>query len=232
MSTMVPRRCGEQTVSAVDAIAGRRSIRRFLPDAIERTTIEAVLALASRAASGVNAQPWNVYVATGESRDTLAKEARSVALMGADQPEYDYAPKLWEPYVSRRRKIGFDLYSKYGVARDDYPARNEAALRNFDFFGAPVGLFFTMDRRFKYGQWLDMGIFMDSVMLAARAHGLDTCAQEAWCRVGTAVRAVLRIPMDQALICGMSLGYADESAPENHLATERSAVSDFVIFRS
>lgn len=132
-----------------------------------------------------------------------------------------------EPYLSRRRKVGYDLYSKYGIDRRDYPARRAAMLRNFEFFGAPVGLFFTMDRRMTAGSWLDYGMFIQNVMLAAQLKGIATCAQQAWCDVGAVVRKELDIPADHILLSGMAMGIADPSAMENELVTERAAAAEF-----
>jgi nitroreductase len=226
-----PFRHGAVDARLHDAIAGRRSIRKFLPQPIDRDTVSAVLRLASRSASGVNAQPWNVYVVMGEKRAALTAAVRQAAEDGDRMLEYDYSPTLWGEYLNRQRKVGFDLYAKYGIARGDMAARMQASLRNFDFFGAPVGLFFTMDNRFKYGQWLDIGIFMDSVMISARLHGLDTCPQQAWCNFGPTIRRILEIPEDNIIVCGMSLGLKDRDAAENTLETERVCVSEFAIFR-
>ena len=137
--------------------------------------------------------------------------------------------KLREPYISRKRKVGYKLYELYGISRDDYPARKQAMLRNFEFFGAPVGLFFRMDRDLLYGSWLDMGMFMQNIMILARAHGLESCPQQAWCEFGSTVHKVLDIPEDEIIISGMSVGYAAK-APENTLISERADVDEFAIF--
>jgi nitroreductase len=134
-------------MSPLEAIAGRRSVRRFLPDPVPEATVRAILGGASRAASGTNIQPWLVHVVTGEARERLSAAVRVAAEADDKSPEYAYEPEqMWEPYLSRRRKIGYDLYAKYGIERTDFPARKAAMLRNFTFFGAPVGLFFTMER--------------------------------------------------------------------------------------
>jgi nitroreductase len=207
---------------------GRRSVRRFLPDPVPEETIASILSAASRAASGVNMQPWLVHVATGAARDRIAAAARRSAAAGDGAMEYEYLPAVIpEPYLSRRRKLGYDLYALYGIAREDMAARAEVMLRNYDFFGAPVGIFFTMDRAMSLGSWLDCGMFMQNVMLAARAFGLETCPQQAWCDQGPIVHRELAIPDDHILLSGMALGHCDPSAIENGLVSERVPVDGF-----
>jgi nitroreductase len=225
-------RAGTPDVRAVEAIAGRRSVRRFKDTPVPDDTIRRILQLGSRAATGVNAQPWKVYVATGVARDRISRAVLAAADRGEFADEYPYAPKWFEPYLSRRRKVGYDLYNALGVARDDAAGRKAAALRNFEFFGAPVGLFFTMDRRMQYGQWLDCGMFIANVMIAARAYGLDTCPQQAWCEVSKATRAAVAIPDDEILVTGMSMGLADLDAPENRFQVDREPVETFTTFLS
>jgi nitroreductase len=218
-------------MTAIDAVAGRRSVRRFEPTPVASDQVLAILAVASRAPSGVNAQPWLVHVVTGAALRRLTDAGRKAAAVDDLSLEYPYLPdKLPEPYLSRRHKLGPDLYSLYGVKQDDYPARKAAMLRNFDFFGAPVGLFFTMDRRMTAGSWLDMGMFMQNVMTVARAHGLETCAQQAWCDIGAVVHRELSIPNHHILLSGMALGHADPDAPENTLVSDRVAPSAFTTF--
>jgi nitroreductase len=217
--------------ATIETIVNRRSIRRFLPTAVPEATIRAILSEASRAPSGTNFQPWHVHVVTGAARDRLSQAVIQAAEAGERSAEYAYAPSpLMEPYLSRRRKIGFDLYKLYGIARDDMEARHRAALRNFAFFGAPVGLFFTMERCLTEGSWLDCGMFMQNVMILARAHGLETCPQQAWCEFGRIVHEQLGIPSTHIIVSGMSLGYADASAPENSLITERVPVDEIARF--
>jgi nitroreductase len=212
--------------AVLDLIVGRRSVRAFLTDLVEDETIRTILSTASRAPSGTNIQPWFVHVVTGKAKARLSAAATSAVGAGDNTLEYPYLPaELKEPYLSRRRKVGYDLYEIYGIARDDYPARKAAMLRNFDFFGAPVGLFFTMDRDHALGAWLDCGMFIQNVMIAARALGLDTCPQQAWCDVGNVVHRELDIPPNQILLTGMSLGYADQDALVNSLVTEREDIA-------
>ena len=217
--------------AVIETIVNRRSIRRFLPKSVPETTVRAILSQASRAPSGTNFQPWHVHVVTGAARERLSQAVIQAAEAGAYCSEYAYAPSpLMEPYLSRRRKVGFDLYGLYGVARNDMEGRKRAALRNFAFFGAPVGLFFTMERCLTEGSWLDCGMFMQNVMILARAHGLETCAQQAWCEFGGIVHEQLGIPATHIIVSGMSLGNADPSAPENGLVTERVPVDEVARF--
>lgn len=215
-------------LSAYDAVVGRRSVRCFLAKPVSESCVREILHAAARAASGTNMQPWLVHVATGETRARLSRTVRDAAGKGEESMEYRYLPEIIkEPYKSRRRKIGFDLYAKYGIDRDDMAGRTEAMLRNYDFFGAPVGLFFTMDRGMSLGSWLDCGMFMQNVMVVARDYGLETCPQQAWCDFGAAVHRELNIPEEHILLSGMALGYADNSAPENTLVSERASVDEF-----
>lgn len=215
-------------ISAFEAVVGRRSVRRFLPTPVSNDVIETILNAAARAPSGVNAQPWMVHIVTGETRERLSRAVTSAVEVGSQSAEYRYLPEVMnEPYLSRRRKIGFDLYALYGIDRRDVAARKEAMLRNYTFFGAPVGLFFVMDRDMTLGSWLDCGMFMQSVMTVARAFGLDTCPQQAWCDYGGVVHQVLDIPAQHTLLSGMALGYIDPTAPENKLVTERAPSATF-----
>jgi nitroreductase len=215
-------------VTAIDAVTGRRSVRAFLPTPVSDETIRAILAGASRAASGTNIQPWLIYVVRGEARERLSQAAITAMEAGDTALEYAYLPEVMkEPYLSRRRKIGYDLFSKYGIARDDYPARKAAMLRNYSFFGAPVGLFFTLERDNALGAWLDCGMFMQNVMVLARAYGLETCPQQAWCDIGPVVHRMLDIPEGHVVLSGMALGYEDTGATVNSLVSERVPVDEF-----
>jgi nitroreductase len=226
----------DDALRAVDAaLASRRSVRAFLPTPVPRATLEAILAAASRAPSGSNLQPWRVYAATGATRDTLA-----AALTAAhDDPardakyaaEYPYYPREWRsPYLERRRKIGWDLYGLLGITRGDHARMHAQLARNFCFFDAPVALFFTIDRLMTQGGWLDYGMFLQSIMIAARARGLDTCPQAAFTPFHGVIAAHLAVPAHEQLVCGMSLGYADPGARANQLVTERAEVTEFTRF--
>ena len=218
----------DQMISKI--VSERSSKRNFLPDTVNIDVVKGIIKDASRAPSGTNTQPWKVTCVTGETKKTLTNAVLDAAERGDVKLEYEYMPaKLKEPYISRKRAVGYALYELYGIKRDDYPARKAAGLRNFEFFGAPVGLFFRMDRELLYGSWLDVGMFMQNIMILARGKGLETCPQQAWCEFGPVVHKVLNIPDDEIIISGMSMGYAAE-APENTLVSERVPLDDFTTF--
>jgi nitroreductase len=228
-----------ETTAAVDAaITSRRSLRAFLPTPVPRQTIEDILAVASRAPSGVNTQPWKVIVLTGAAKEALSKKIlaahdanASAGSTGADVGEYDYYPTEWvSPYIERRRKIGWDLYGLLGIAKGDKAKMHNQHGRNYAFFDAPVGLIFTIDRILRQGSWIDYGMFLENIMIAARGRGLDTCPQAAFIGFYQVIAEHLALPAGEMVVCGMSLGYADESAPENRLVTERVPVSSFARF--
>ena len=222
-----------QAESLLQFIASRRSIRAFLPEAVPRQTIERILAAAARAPSGTNTQPWHVHVLTGARRGQLVKAVCDAFdhAAGDHEYEYDYYPtEFFEPYLSRRRTVGFALYGLLGIAKGDRAAMQLQHRRNYEFFGAPVGLMFTIDRRLGKGSWLDYGGFLQNVMLAARAFGYDTCPQAAWVQFHRIVSAELALPNNEQLVCGIALGRADPAAPENQLVSERAALAEFVKF--
>lgn len=225
-----------QTTAAVDAaITSRRSIRAFLPRPVPREMLEELLQVAARAPSGTNTQPWNVYVLTGAAREGLSQKI-SAAFDDPEQArqhteEYAYYPQEWRsPFVDRRRKVGWDLYSLLGIGKTDKARMHAQHRRNYEFFGAPVGLIFTIDRVMRQGSWLDYGMFLQSVMVAARARGLDTCPQAAFTPFHRIIREHLQLPEQEMVVCGMSLGYADPDAVENSLVTEREPVAGFTRF--
>ena len=211
-------------------VSERSSKRNFLPNAINIEIVKDIIRDASRAPSGTNTQPWKVTCVTGETKKRLTTAVLDAAQRGNAKLEYEYMPaQLKEPYISRKRAVGYALYELYGIKRDDYPARKAAGLRNFEFFGAPVGIFFRMDRELLHGSWLDIGMFMQNIMILARGKGLETCPQQAWCEFGPIVHKVLKIPDDEIIISGMSMGYAAE-APENTLVSDRIPIDDFTTF--
>ena len=235
---MTPPISPESTAAVDAAIVSRRSVRAFLPTPVPRQTIEDILAIASRAPSGVNTQPWKVTVLTGEAKDTLsarilaAHDANAAAgSTGADVGEYDYYPTEWvSPYVDRRRKIGWDLYGLLGIAKGDKARMHAQHGRNYRFFDAPVGMIFTIDRILRQGSWIDYGMFLQNVMTAARGRGLDTCPQAAFIGFHQVIAEHLALPVGEMVVCGMALGHADDSAPENRLTTEREPVASFARF--
>jgi len=214
------------------AITTRRSIRAFLPTPVPRETVERILDVAARAPSGTNMQPWRVHVLTGEPKQRLSGALVAEHMAGAPtDAEYRYYPAEFpEPYLSRRRKVGWDLYTLLGIARGETDKMRRQHARNFEFFGAPVGMIFTIDRHLEIGSWLDYGMFLQNITVAARGHGLDTCPQAAFSGHQRTIRDQLGIPGQEIVVCGMSLGYADPDAVENTLVTERVAARDFTTF--
>ena len=227
---------GHEATAAVDeALRSRRSVRAFLPTPVPRESIEAMLGVASRAPSGTNTQPWKVHVLTGDSKAALSRAIRAAH----DDPEerarhteqYAYYPTEWRsPYIDRRRKVGWDLYALLGIGRNDKARMHAQHGRNYDFFDAPVGLMFTIDRVLQQGSWLDYGMFLQSVMVAARGRGLDTCPQAAFMQYHRIISAHLGLGEQEMVVCGMSLGHADPAAVENTLHTEREPVAGFAQF--
>lgn len=234
--TADPSRAPSGPHAIVDhAITSRRSIRAFLPTPVPRALLEEILVVASRAPSGTNTQPWQVHVLTGAARARLA-----AAIVAAyDDPEqarshseeYAYYPREWvEPYLGRRRKVGWDLYGLLGIGKADKTRMHAQHRRNYQFFDAPVGLVFTIDRVMEQGSWLDYGMFLQNVMVAARARGLDTCPQAAFTQFHRIIGRELQLDDAQMVVCGMSLGYADMSRIENTLVTDRAPVAGFARF--
>ena len=215
------------------AIASRRSIRAFLPTPVPQETVERILDIAARAPSGTNMQPWRGYALAGEPLKRLSEALVAEAMAGTKvEAEYRYYPDaFFEPYLSRRRKVGWDLYGLLGIARGEGEKMKRQHARNFEFFGAPVGIVFTIDRRLEIGSWLDYGIFLGNVMTAARGFGLDTCPQAAFAPHHRTIREHLPIPPEEVVVCGMALGHADPAAPENGLVTERVPARAFCDFR-
>lgn len=218
---------------AVDwAIVSRRSIRAFLPTPVSPEEIHAILDVARYAASGMNTQPWRVHVLTG-----AAKERLTAVIAAVDNDEdvtatlvepYHYYPLEWlPPYVDRRRKVGWDLYGLLGIAKGDKARMHAQHGRNYRFFDAPVGLIFTVNRVLQAGSLMDYGMFLQSLMVAARARGLDTCPQVAFTKFHQVIHAELGIPDTEMVVCGMSLGHADPACIENTLLTERESVDSF-----
>ena len=216
-------------MDVLEAMRGRKSTRAYLDQPVTRATIESIFDAARWAPSGVNCQPWQVAVVTGTTKTRISE-----ALLAArkarqpENPDYAYYPKDWqEPYKSRRKATGLALYQALNIGKDDAFARLKAWNGNYHFFGAPAGLLFFVDRALSQGAWVDMGMFIENVMLAARAHGLETCPQASLAEYPDIVRGILAIPPTRALVCGMALGYADAGAPVNSYRTEREPVNAF-----
>ncbi|MFK5980666.1 MAG: nitroreductase [Rhizobiaceae bacterium] len=217
-----------------EAIISRRSVRRFLPDPVPQKKLRKILAGAGQAPSGHNIQPWKVYAVSGETKDRIS----SAVLNALDndppenhQPEFDYYPTEWvEPYLTRRRKVGFGLYEALGIKREDKAARALQMRENYTFFGAPVGIFVTFDRRLATGTFMDIGMFLENIFIGARGENLDTCGQACFNWFHKIIRAELPISDSELLACGLSIGYADHSAPENRLVAVKLKVDEFAQF--
>ncbi len=226
-----------EPLNAVDAaIHSRMSVRAFLPKAVPRETLEHLLAIASRAPSGTNTQPWKVYVLQGGSRDSLVGKVCAAhdairanpELATQYKEEYDYYPEKWvSPYIDRRRENGWGLYGLLGIGKGDKDKMHAQHQRNYKFFDAPVGLMFTLDRVMGRGSLVDYGMFMQNIMVAARGHGLHTCPQAAWNGFAKIILPHIGAGDDEMLVCGMALGYADESALVNTFRTPRVGVEAF-----
>ena len=223
-------------IAAVDAaITSRASVRAFLPTPVPRTVIEDILRVASRSPSGTNTQPWQVWVLTGESKAALSRKISAAhddpAVAATHREEFAYYPTEWRsPFIERRRKIGWDLYSLLGIGKTDKARMHAQHGRNYRFFDAPVGLMFTIDRVMQQGSWLDYGMFMQSIMVAARARGLHTCPQAAFNPFHRIILDHIGAPPNEMLVCGMSLGHADSADIANTLVTEREPVQGFAHF--
>lgn len=224
------------TQAIVDqVIQGRHSCRAFLPAPVARETVADILSIASRAPSGTNTQPWKVTVLTGESLTQLTEKM----LAAFDDPEeaathsepYPYYPSKWvSPYIERRRKVGLDLYGLLGIQKGDAKRMHEQHAKNYRFFGAPVALIFSIENVMAQGSWLDYGMFVQTVMLAAKARGLDTCPQAAPLQFHRIIREQLQLPDNETPVCAMALGYGDSAAPENALRTDRAPLEQWARF--
>jgi nitroreductase len=227
----------EQSEAVDAAITSRQSVRAFLPTPVPEDTVRDILAVASRAPSGTNTQPWRVYVLSGASKQALSDKIMAAyndpEERARHSEEYAYYPTQWQsPFIERRRKVGWDLYGLLGIDKSDKAGMHAQHGRNYRFFDAPVGLMFTIQRVMQQGSWLDYGMFLQSLMVAARGRGLHTCPQAAFTQWHRIIMAHLNAPPEEMLVCGMSLGYADPDAVANRLVTEREPVDRFASFLS
>ncbi|MBL8583367.1 MAG: nitroreductase [Rhizobiaceae bacterium] len=223
----------DETEIVDEAIRSRRSVRAFLPTPVPHEMIVEILEVAARAPSGTNMQPWRVYVTTGATKQAITDAVMNSGIRAekAKWDEYKYYPEqFFEPYYGRRRAVGFALYGHLGIGKRDVDQMRRQHDRNFVFFDAPVGMIFTIDRRLNQGSWIDYGMFLENIMIAARGRGLHTCPQAAFAPYHRQIRPVLGIPEEEILVCGMALGYEDATKPENDLRTERAALDEWVKF--
>ena len=222
-------------MSVAEALLKRRSVRGYLDRPVAVEAIRRLVAAAARAPSGGNLQPWKIYVFSGSPLDALkaVMAQRTAELPRGEETEYDIYPSdLQSPYNERRFEIGEALYAAIGIPREDKAARRLQFNRNYGFFGAPVGLIFSIDRQMQEGQWSDLGGFLQSIMLLAREHGLHTCPQEAWAIWHKTLGEFLPIPPELMLFCGMGIGYMDEAHPINALRTDRAPLGELATFLS
>jgi nitroreductase len=217
-----------------EAVSSRFACRQFLDKPVDFDAVKRLIQDAGRAASSMNLQPWNVYAVAGKPLRNIVRQVTE-AIADKDprsfESEYPECPsELCEPYNRRRYNFGSQLYAALGIERDDALARVEQIKRNFTFFGAPIGVFITIDRRLGPGQWADLGGYVNTLAFLARGHGLDSCPQVLWTRMHAIVRASLSIPDDQMLYCGMAIGYGDRNHPVNTFRTERAEAMEFCKF--
>lgn len=213
-------------------VRARRSARAFRPDPVPLELVREILDIASMSPSGTNVQPWKVHVVAGAVRDELERAilAHRDTNPADASAEFPSSAKRKEPYLSRMRALGKDMYSRIGIPRGDEEASWRQWGRNYSFFDAPVGLIFTIDKDLGPMSFLDIGMFMQTLMLAAKERGLDTCAQGAWNMFWTETRRILDVSEDEYIIAGMSLGYADTDHPVNGITSAREPIDAFATF--
>jgi len=218
-----------------EVMLARRSVRGFLPTPVSRSMIEDILRVSSKAPSGSNIQPWQVYVVTGQRKEEIT-QAVLEAFNDPEKnvlhrPEYIYYPKNWaEPFLGRRRKVGYDLYDLAGIARGEHQKMHQFHGKNYEFFGAPVALMLTIPRMMEQGSWLDYGMFVQNILIAATARGLASCPQAAFIAYHQIIASILEMPAEEQFVMAISLGYEDTSEKINQLTTERAELKDFVKF--
>lgn len=217
-------------MNVTEALKARVSVRAFTADPVPGTLVREIIDVARYAPSGGNLQPWKVIAIAGAERDAVVALAKA-NLPGAEDDRPVYPANLWEPYRTRRFKVGEDMYELLGIARENKPARLMHLAQNFDFFGAPVGLFFVIDARMGHAQWAHLGMFMQSIALAALERGVHSCMQEAWARMRTPLHAHFALDADDMIYCGMALGYAEMSKPVNTLRSDRAPVDEIAVFK-
>lgn len=221
-------------MSVTDLLKARTSIRAYKDKPVEKTTVEALLDAARWSPSGGNLQPWKVLVVNGDEKDAVSRLATEKVMMNPKGEAGDipiYPPGLGEPYRTRRFEAGESMYELLGLPRDDKGARLQWVVRNYQFFGAPVGLFFVIDRTMGHHQWAHLGMFMQSLALVAQESGLATCMQESWAMVRESLHSHLSLAENEMIYCGMALGYRDEDAPVNQNRSTRAEVNDFASFK-
>jgi nitroreductase len=229
----MPDDINKPAADVFEAARTRRSIRAYTADPVPIETLREIVALGGRAPSGSNIQPWRVHVLMGASLKRISAAMQHAFL--SDEPghkrDYNYyTDPIVEPYLARRRECGWGLYGILGIERGEHAKSKAYRATNYNFFGAPVGLIFTIDRKLEKGSWLDYGMFLQTIMLAARARGLHTCAEAAIASYPDVVRRELDITNDKAVICGMAMGHADPSAVVNTFQPPRIKLEEYAVF--
>jgi nitroreductase len=217
-----------------EALKRRISVRQFLPDPLDEALVREILDVARWAPSGGNLQAWRVIAVSGEERGAVVRlAAQSGASYSSETPDDRpvYPPSLWEPYRTRRFKLGEDMYALLGIPRGDRQGRLAQWARNYEFFGAPVGLFFVIEERMGHAQWAHLGMLIQSIALAAVERGVGSCMQESWSSLRGPLKAHFNLAADEMVYCGMALGKPDPNAKVNALRSERVGVDDFTVFR-
>ena len=223
----------DTNIDVLEAIKQRKSIRAFKPDPVPKEKLLKLLEIAQRAPSGTNTQPWHVYLCAGKVKTAITNDVLTMAGsgQGASYEDLNYYPSAWDDiHNSRRRAVGWSLYNLVGIEKGDRDGSAKQAMRNFHFFDAPVGIFVTIDSYLGRGNWADVGMYIQTLMLAAKGLGLDTCPQAAWVPFQEPVIRHLGIPDNESLVSGMSLGWADPTKIENTLVSEREKVSEVARF--
>jgi nitroreductase len=220
-------------MNVADAVRGRRSIRDFLSTPVPESVLREIFNVARWAPSGSNVQAWKVIAVTGEERDAIVRMAHSKPDAGlASSDAFPiYPPNLWEPLRSRRFALAEDMYRALGIPREDKPARLKQVSRNFEFFGAPVGLFFVIDRRVAHGQWAHLGMLIQTVALLLEERGLGCCMQEAWAAFRPELAERFKLGADEMVYCGMAVGYPDRAQPVTQFERTRISVDELAEFR-
>jgi nitroreductase len=225
---------GVTMLSVTEALKRRISTREFLPRPLAEALVRDILDVARWAPSGGNLQPWKVIAVAGAERDAVIELARRINTAGGGDESTEhpvYPANLWEPHRTRRHQLGEEMYALLGIPRSDRPGRLARFARNYEMFGAPVGLFFVIDGRMGHGQWAHLGMFMQSIALAALERGVSSCMQEAWATLRLSLKRHFELGEHELVYCGMALGYADETAAVNSLRSARVPVEEFAAFR-
>ena len=220
-------------ITIQDAIITRKSVRSFTKKKVSKKIIKNILEVAAQAPSGSNTQPWNVHVLTGKKLDEFTAASKKEFITNSENlvlERLNYMKKYREPYVNRRRKVGWDLYQILNIKKGDFKKTKNFHAKNYEFFGAPMGLIFSIEKDLGWMSWLDYGMFIQNICIAARAYGLDTCPQAAWGQMHKIISPIIKIEDNHIIHCGMSLGYEDQSAEVNKLRTVREELNIFTKF--